>query len=427
MKINSINVIKGKNKWSESRTKLIHMVLDLGEYEQKPSNKIDGFYERIKEHLPSLKSHRCSIGKPGGFFKRIKDGTWMGHIIEHVALELQTLAGYDTGWGRTRGVKGKKGVYNVVFNYEDEEKGKMAAKEAFKVVNDIINDINPQIDKIVKKLKQKNLQESIRRILREEISAKEAYNEYDSIKTIIDGKRDVAFTTLENPTTKFLIFINGLKKIKVESEDETNYIVYQKRSEDLAKELFNIANKYGGKLRFDATEEDSRRIGQILNYNPKEIEDYISHNKKIRDLENNQSEEQIQESIRRILKEELYSPASDEHTPGKFVVHKSNPVWRENIELTGLQTSVGDCYQQHVGGDEECKPSIFATDSLDKEQMFDSTYDDDIWIINTECAEVTWYKDRHFDNGDYKHHIVTFENISPECLRLLHKGTGDSN
>ena len=134
----------------------------------------------------------------------------------------------------------------------------------------------------------------------------------------------------------------------------------------------------------------------------------------------------LQESIRRILREETYSPASDEYTPGKFIVHKSNPVWRENIELTGLQTSVGDCYQQHVGGDEECKPSIFATDSLDEKNMFDSTYDDDIWIINTECAEVTWYKDRHFDNGDYKHHIVTFENISSECLRLLHKGTGKS-
>ena len=134
----------------------------------------------------------------------------------------------------------------------------------------------------------------------------------------------------------------------------------------------------------------------------------------------------LQESIRRILREETYSPASDEYTPGEYVVHKSNPVWRDNIELTGLQTSVGDCYQQHVGGDEECKPSIFATDSLDEKNMFDSTYDDDIWIINTECAEVTWYKDRHFDNGDYKHHIVTFENISSECLRLLHKGTGKS-
>ncbi len=135
----------------------------------------------------------------------------------------------------------------------------------------------------------------------------------------------------------------------------------------------------------------------------------------------------LQETIRRILREEIYSPSGDEYTPGKFVVHKSNPIWRENIELTGLQTYVGDCYQQHVGGDVECKPSIFATDSLDKNQMFDSTYDDDIWIIDTECAGVVWYKDRHFEGGDYKHHIVTFDNISPDCLRLIHKGTGESN
>ena len=170
MKIKSINVINGKNKWSESKDKLIHMILDLGEFEEKPSDKIEGFYERIKEYLPSLKSHRCSEGKPGGFFKRIKDGTWMGHIIEHVALELQTLAGMNTGWGRTRGVKGQKGVYNVVFNYEDKDSGKLAAREAFNVVNDIIDNKNPQIDRIVKKLKPKNLKESIRRILREEVT-----------------------------------------------------------------------------------------------------------------------------------------------------------------------------------------------------------------------------------------------------------------
>jgi len=168
MKIKSIKVINGKNKWSESKDKLIHMVLDLGVYESRPSNKIEGFYERIKEHLPSLKSHRCSVGKIGGFLSRVKEGTWMGHIIEHVALELQTLAGMDTGWGRTRGVKGQEGVYNVVFNYEDEDKGKLAAREAFNFVNDIIENRDPHIDKIVKKLKpKKKIQETIKRILRE--------------------------------------------------------------------------------------------------------------------------------------------------------------------------------------------------------------------------------------------------------------------
>ena len=191
MKIKSINIIDRKNKWSESKDKLIHMVLDLGVYENKPSDKIEGFYERIKEYLPSLKSHRCSEGKPGGFLKRIKDGTWMGHIIEHVALELQTLAGMNTGWGRTRGVKGQKGVYNVVFNYENKDSGKLAAREAFNVVNNIINDIDPEIDKIVKKLKPKNLKESIRRILREETNIKPVLN--NMLNMLFDGFDDIYY------------------------------------------------------------------------------------------------------------------------------------------------------------------------------------------------------------------------------------------
>ncbi len=162
MKIESIDIIKGKNRWSDSRKQLVHMVLDLGRYEELPSNKIAGFYERLKKEIPTMQSHRCSIGRAGGFFKRVKEGTWMGHIIEHVALELQTLAGMDTGWGRTRRVKGRRGVYNVVFDYTDPTCGKYAAREAVKVVKDIINDRDPKIDKIVtelKKMKKKRLVE----------------------------------------------------------------------------------------------------------------------------------------------------------------------------------------------------------------------------------------------------------------------------
>ena len=128
--------------------------------------------------------------------------------------------------------------------------------------------------------------------------------------------------------------------------------------------------------------------------------------------------------IKKILKE-IYSPAGEEYIPGKFVVHKSTPAWRENIELTGLQASVGDCYQSYVG-DVDCEKAIFATDSMEKKYWFDSTYDDDTWLINTECAKVKWYKDRHFDFGDYKYHIVTFQNIPSNCLKLIYKGTGKS-
>ena len=132
-----------------------------------------------------------------------------------------------------------------------------------------------------------NLQENIRRILREEISAKEAYSTYGSIKTIIDGKRDVAFIELNNIVNRLLISLKSLKKIKVPSSTESNYIVYREGSEKEAQELYDIAMKYDGSLSYIASEEDSRRIGQILGYRQDDIEDYIKHNKKIRGITEN--------------------------------------------------------------------------------------------------------------------------------------------
>jgi len=151
--IRDIQVIRGKNRWSETRTQLIQMVLDLGDWEEFPSDKIPFFSERLKEFLPSLWVHRCSIGIEGGFFQRVDDGTWLGHIIEHIALEIQTLAGMDVGWGRTRGVTGEVGVYNVVFNYLDEEVGVKAAKESVRIAKDLINGIDPKIEETVLKLR----------------------------------------------------------------------------------------------------------------------------------------------------------------------------------------------------------------------------------------------------------------------------------
>ena len=127
MEIRSINAMRGPNYWSVRRHKLIVMVLDLQEMEELPSNKIKGFSERLEAMFPTMYEHRCSVGTPGGFFERVKDGTWMGHIVEHIALEVQTLADMDTGFGRTRGY-GEEGVYNVVFSYIEENVGRYAAK-----------------------------------------------------------------------------------------------------------------------------------------------------------------------------------------------------------------------------------------------------------------------------------------------------------
>tara|TARA_R110002051_G_scaffold126007_2_gene199329 strand:- start:6343 stop:8910 length:2568 start_codon:yes stop_codon:yes gene_type:complete len=113
------------------------MVLDLQEMEAYPSNKIEGFSDRLKAMFPSMYSHRCSEGCEGGFFMRVDEGTWMGHIIEHIALEIQTLAGMDTGFGRTRGY-GEEGVYSVVFSFIEESVGRYAAKMAVDICEALI-------------------------------------------------------------------------------------------------------------------------------------------------------------------------------------------------------------------------------------------------------------------------------------------------
>ena len=125
MRILEIRAMRGPNFWSIRRHKLVVMKLDIEELEEQPTDQIAGFAERLEKFLPSMFSHRCSEDYEGGFFHRVRIGTWMGHVIEHIALEIQTLAGMDVGFGRTRST-GEAGVYHVVFAYE-EEKGSTRA------------------------------------------------------------------------------------------------------------------------------------------------------------------------------------------------------------------------------------------------------------------------------------------------------------
>lgn len=153
MKIEKIQVLRGPNIWSITRKKLIQMRLDLEETEHFPTNKIEGFRERIEKLLPSLISHRCSEGCEGGFFKRVEMGTWMGHVIEHIALEIQTLAGMEVGFGRTRETK-TPGVYNVVFNYKEEQAGIFAAEEAVRIAECLMTAEDYDIEKCIHNLKE---------------------------------------------------------------------------------------------------------------------------------------------------------------------------------------------------------------------------------------------------------------------------------
>jgi cyanophycin synthetase len=129
------------------------MKLDLQDLEEKPTNTIPGFRERLEKLFPGIHSHECSVGKPGGFLQRVDEGTWMGHVIEHLALELQTLAGMDVGFGRTRETL-QKGIYNVVFSYMEAEAGVYAAKACVRIAQSLVDGKDYDLSEDVQKLRE---------------------------------------------------------------------------------------------------------------------------------------------------------------------------------------------------------------------------------------------------------------------------------
>lgn len=153
MRIAEIKVLKGPNYWSVRRPKLVQMKLDLEEMEQKPTNTIPGFRQRLEKMFPTMIEHRCSVGERGGFFQRIEEGTWMGHVIEHIALEIQTLAGMDTGFGRTRGT-GVEGEYYVVFSYMEEDAGVYAAKAAVRIAQALTDAAEYNLEEDIQNLRE---------------------------------------------------------------------------------------------------------------------------------------------------------------------------------------------------------------------------------------------------------------------------------
>lgn len=117
---------------------MIRFQLDLGALEAYPSNKLPGFTDRLLALLPSLETHGCCYREPGGFVRRLREGTWLGHVAEHVALELQTQAGRRVTYGKTRSVKGQPGVYNVLYSYREERVGLIAGAVALRLVSSLL-------------------------------------------------------------------------------------------------------------------------------------------------------------------------------------------------------------------------------------------------------------------------------------------------
>ncbi|MGB7413648.1 MAG: cyanophycin synthetase, partial [Thermosynechococcaceae cyanobacterium] len=137
MKILQTQTLRGPNYWSIRRSKLIVIRLDLEELADSPSDTIPGFYDGLVAVLPSLEEHYCSPGCRGGFLSRLREGTMMGHILEHVALELQVLADMPVGFGRTRETA-TPGIYQVVIEYQNEAAGRYATRAAFRLCQSVV-------------------------------------------------------------------------------------------------------------------------------------------------------------------------------------------------------------------------------------------------------------------------------------------------
>lgn len=111
MKFLKVMPLHGPNIWTYRP--VLEAWVDIGALEDSPSNTIPGFYERLTSWLPALEEHRCGVGERGGFLLRLREGTWPGHILEHITIELQNLAGMQTGFGKARETSAR-GVYKVV-------------------------------------------------------------------------------------------------------------------------------------------------------------------------------------------------------------------------------------------------------------------------------------------------------------------------
>ena len=132
-----VTYLRGPNLWTYRSA--LEAWLDLGELEEHPSHVLPGFVQRISQALPALVEHHCGVGERGGFLQRLEEGTWMGHVLEHVVIELLNLAGMPTGFGQTRSTR-QPGVYRMVFRARDETVARCALAQGHRLLMNLIND-----------------------------------------------------------------------------------------------------------------------------------------------------------------------------------------------------------------------------------------------------------------------------------------------
>ena len=149
MEIRKVFALRGPNIWASFP--VLEAIVDLGPLKDSPSDSLPGFNDRLMGWLPSLVEHRCSVGERGGFFQRLRDGTYPAHILEHICIELQCLAGSQVGFGKARET-GEPGVYRVIVRYREEGVGRAALATAHRLFLAAVHDHKFDVDAEVSQL-----------------------------------------------------------------------------------------------------------------------------------------------------------------------------------------------------------------------------------------------------------------------------------
>ena len=245
-------VYRGANIWSYDKS--IHLVVDLGCLEEYPTNTLPGFTDLLLEMLPGLREHTCSRRKRGGFVERLVEGTWLGHVAEHCALALQQVVGHDIRRGKTRGVKGQKGVYNVIFGYADEQVGLAAGRLAVRLVNHLV-EADPEFEW------EQELESFIRRAQRTAFGP--------STQAIIDEavSRDIPWIRLNQHSLVQLGQGVHAQRIRATMTSETSAIAVDIASDkDLTTRLLGAAGLPVPKQETVSTEDAAVRAAERIGY-----------------------------------------------------------------------------------------------------------------------------------------------------------------
>ncbi len=251
--------IHGPNPWS--RLSVVRLVVDIGALEQLPSDRIPGFPERLLATLPGLAMHTCGSGQPGGFAARVVEGTWMGHIVEHVALELQRASGARPTRGKTRAA-GEPGTYDIIFAFDDERVGSRAADAAVELVNGLIGGERAAV-------------EDAQRIVAELAALAERGRLGMSTQAIVDvaRRRHIPWTRLNDRNLVQLGWGIHLRRIRATVTSDTSLIgAEMARDKDQAAEALERAGVPTPTWRLAKTAEEAvahaRKVGHPVVVKP---------------------------------------------------------------------------------------------------------------------------------------------------------------